>query len=129
QGLATVEVNKKFTFSEDPQDARNVSLVGAGLELRAPVGYDFAWLDELEVYLRNPANPDEVVLVARSTGYQPGETRIGLNLVYQEDLRDFVNSERAIRASFRGRVSQWFGEWPADGFTVRAFATLRFDLY
>lgn len=125
-GSLEFSVFKRFRFSEDPELARRVTIEHAEIRMLVPEGHDFSFLDELEVYVRDP--DDRRILIASSPPFQPGQTEAVLDVHFPDDLKPFV-SEKRIRLAFVARRSRWFGGWPATGFQVRAHVTLRFELF
>lgn len=126
-GLFTpIEARKRFRFSGDPGAADRVTVEEAALEILAPEGADFAFIESLEVYAVD-LQTEERTLVAWSGDFVPGASRVELVVDDLIDLRRFVYSER-ISLVFLARPSRWFPAWPEGGYHLRASVTLLIDL-
>ena len=122
----TVEIGKRVRFSADPEDARTVTIRSASLRVASPEGMDLAFLDDLEVYVRDLA--DNRVLVATSPDFEPGASEVNLRIEFPDDLKPFVEESR-VRLLFVARISRWFQSWPLDGITVEAHVVLDFEIF
>ena len=125
-GESTVEVGKRVRFSANPDDARAVTIQSASLHVTSPEGMDFAFLDTLEVYVRDLA--DNRVLVATSPVFEPGVTEVNMRIEFPDDLKPFVEESR-VRLLFIARLSRWFSDWPVDGITIEAHVVLDFEIF
>ena len=122
----TFEIGKRVRFSADPEDARTVTIDEASLRVLAPEGLDLAFLDSLDVYVRDLS--DNRVLIASSPAFRPGESEINLRIEFPDDLKPFVQDSR-VRLLFVAQLSRWFQDWPTEGIRVEAHVVLRFEIF
>jgi hypothetical protein len=123
--LNFVEVQKRFRFSRDPADADRVTILNGSLEVLAPPGSDFRFLDSLEVYV---VRGDERLLIASTGVFDPRRSRMPLIIDYAGDLRGWT-VDRRVSLTFVAYPVRTFLGWPQGGFTVRAVVTLEVEAF
>jgi len=127
RALEPVEIVKRFRFSRDPESASSITLNRAFLSVTGVP--DFAFLDRLEVYvLDDSVIPEERVLIAVSPAYAPGESESRLQLLFPDNLREFVREQR-VRMAFVAHPSRWFDSWPDGEVIIEGRVLLDFDLF
>lgn len=123
---AAYEVRKRFRFSRSPLDASGISLAGGRLTILAPDGADLSFLHRLSVYVETA--DFERVLLAQGEAFEAGARYSEMDIVYPDDLRQFVGQDSRITLVFVLEPSAWYRPFPADGITVLARASVLIEL-
>lgn len=111
---------KTFTLDGDPADAESVYFKHAGISVQAPTDTDLTFLSRIEIYIEADS---ELTLLAEAEGFRPGEASRRLELVYNGDVRGFVEDQK-VRLTWIVYPTLWGYTWPDEGVTIRTDVTL-----
>lgn len=124
----TIEIRKRFRFSADPAAADRVTMRSATLTVLTDGLEDFAFLHYLDVYvIDDTVEPEERVLIARAPAFTPDLREVPLEVLYTDDLREFVHDQR-VRMAFVIGPSLWFEDWPEGQVHLRGDVVLDLEV-
>lgn len=107
----------EITTDQDVNSVEKVTLRAVTIEpMDAPSVPDMTFLQNLTAEAVAGEKREKIV---EQNGMPPGERLVGLNLVYEGDIRSFFQDGKKIRAEWTGMTHPAFTAWPPEGIWIR----------
>lgn len=89
-----VTATKRFRFERDVNQANSAVVYRAWVAVESPDVVDLSFISSVDVYVVHPDGSR--VLAVSGVGFAPGERRRDLEIVFTDDVREFVTDERRV---------------------------------
>ena len=117
-----IQLNKTYTFDEDPNKIDSLYLKNITLILNQPSDKDLTFLSTVKIYFEHNG---ERVLAGEQRNFLEGQKSKALDLKYTEDLKPHIDGNK-FRMIWVITLNRFHSGWPESGY--RIIANLNFEI-
>ena len=85
---------------------------------------DLSFIAQLELYVEYN---NTLILVAKGTGFEPGNPSGSLEIVYPKNLKSLIVDKR-LHMTWIMTPNKWFREWPDEAFKIKIDCIFEVDV-
>jgi hypothetical protein len=118
----------EVSFDEDPSQVDSAEIGWVTLHAEDPPHADLTFI---KTVMGEAVTETERTPLAQQSVFPPGEDEVLLDLLYDGDIRGFVQPDEddahKIRIEWSGSTDPAFTAWPENGFRIRVTALIKID--